>query len=138
MADEEAKYASIEETLFQLLQTTGARDMDQGGLLVLISLVNMMGIINIINYRAGIKQSENIGKTDLRPAAAGPPLDPASLLAAMGEKGGAGLNPQLAGLLSRFMAAPGAQQAGPDSGGEEDKIKGKAGEIKAEGKIGGG
>ncbi|MFZ5634626.1 MAG: hypothetical protein ACOY40_17500 [Bacillota bacterium] len=142
MAEEGVKYANIEETLFQLLQSGGGRDMDQGNLLVLLSLVNLMGIINIINYRLGIKQGAGADSTAGQPEAARPdsgpetgpetgprgkvpPFDPASLLAMLGGKDRSGVNPgQLAGLLNRFMHPPTGkppENEKPDAGNKTSK-----------------
>lgn len=118
MADDGSKHAGIEETLFQLLQAGGGRDMDQGNLLILLSLVNLMGIINIINHRMGVRtalDSDPAGGS--RESSRALPFDPAHLLSMLGGKDGSGVNPgQLAGLLSRIMATPGGQTQGPAPG----------------------
>ncbi|MCL6478008.1 MAG: hypothetical protein K6T65_06285 [Peptococcaceae bacterium] len=124
MAEEGARHANLEETLFHLLSSGGGREMDQGNLLVLLSLVNLMGIINIINFRLGIKQGAGADSGAGRPEVARPgsgpetgpetgprgkvpPFDPASLLAMLGGKDRTGINPgQLADLFSRFMTPP--------------------------------
>lgn len=130
MSGEEARFAGIEETLFELLKAGGAGNIEQGNLLILLSLVNLMGIVNIISYRAGIKgfpleikQDQNANES--RPEESSEnqgmrgPVDPAALLSMLGGKGGP--NPgQLAGLLSRFM--------GPPSGQPHGKLSEEAGE----------
>lgn len=89
MAEEEAKYTGMEETLFKLLKDGGARGMEQGNLLVLLSLVNLMGIVNIISHRAGIKGTdfstadggaEGARPEVIRSGGKGPPFDPSALL----------------------------------------------------------
>lgn len=123
MAEESTKNACIEETLFQLLQTGGARSMDQGSLLVLLSLVNLMGIIDIINFRLGIKKNSDFPDITAQagnepPEGAGgagaeagrrdkaPSFDPAAILSMLGRKEGSAVNhSQLADLFNRFMPA---------------------------------
>lgn len=148
MSEESTSSASVEETLFRLLQNGGAGSMDQGSLLVLMSLVNLMGIIDIINYRIGLKKAPVSGAAaqpaggpgGFRPGGPdtkGPPLDPAALFSALGGKEGGGLGPgQLAGLLSRFMPPPGSKARegsgeaamgvpGPSGGGDQGSGDGK-------------
>lgn len=113
MADKDVRYASVEETLFQLMQSEGAKNMGEGKLLVLLSLVNLMGIIDIINQRAGIKKvdSKNSGAVVQRET--GLPIDPAPALAMLGGKESTGINPgQLVEMLSRFIATPATQPQG--------------------------
>ena len=91
---------SLENTLFQLLQTESARTMGSGNLLVMMSLVNLMGLIDIINRRLG----EGTGKE--MPEAASAPG--AAREAAGGEGGGGGggnaLDPSaLMGMLNHLM-----------------------------------
>lgn len=148
MAEDGSKQAGIEETLFQLLQAGGGREMEQGNLLILLSLVNLMGIISIINHRMGIRAMAEPDPAVSRPeavqadggpgeAAGGgaPSFDPSSLLSMLGGKGGPGVSPgQLAGLLNRLMGPPGGQPQGPapgepagETGPTESKGGGKAG-----------
>ena len=108
MSENTTNSGDIQDTLFSLIRSA---DMDQGSLLVLLSLVNMMGIINIISYRAGVR-SKNEADTVSTP---GPPrdapFDPASLISMLGGKQGPGPGPgNLEGLLKRFMGSPPAQQ----------------------------
>jgi len=124
VGEEGVKFSGIEETFFHLLEAGGAKDMEQGNLLIMLSLVNLMGIINIINYRIGLGKGvpaggpregtgagEGPGEATRHSA---PPLDPASLLAMLGGKGGSGLNPaQLGEILSRLLPPPGGQRQGP-------------------------
>ncbi|GBF32829.1 hypothetical protein DCCM_1025 [Desulfocucumis palustris] len=56
MADNDLAGTSLEKTLFQLLQNDSVKNMDTGNLLVLISLVNLMGLVDIINRRTGGEQ----------------------------------------------------------------------------------
>lgn len=130
MSGEEARYAGMEGTLFELLKAGGAGNIEQGNLLILLSLVNLMGIVNIISHRAGIKglpleikQEQNADgpRPEESPENQGirGPVDPAALLSMLGGKGGP--NPgQLAGLLSRFMGPAAGQPHGkpPEESGE--------------------
>lgn len=130
MPDENARYADIEETFFNLIRA-GAGDMDHGNLLVMLSLVNLMGIINIINFRAGLKKNEGPpgasriggqeGAAESPAPGKGLPFDPASLLAMLGGNKGAGPG-QLEGLLKHFMGPPpSAGQAGKEAAGSKNK-----------------
>ncbi len=130
MSGEGIKGPGIEGTLFELLENSGARDMDQGNLLILLSLVNLMGIINIINSRLGTAKGAGAGTEGISPAGPGPegspepapgrkgqPFDPSPLLAILAGKGGETAGPgQLASLLNRFMGAPEGKPGGPVSG----------------------
>lgn len=128
MAEEGTGHASIEETLFQLLRAGGQGNMEQGNLLILLSLVNLMGLINIINYRIGIKKGHedlSTGGPEAGPRANAPSFDPAPLLAMLGGKDGTGASAgQLAGLLSRFMPSPGGHQQGAAAEGAGDQKTG--------------
>ncbi|MFZ5650606.1 MAG: hypothetical protein ACOY4I_07105 [Bacillota bacterium] len=132
MSGEEARFAGMEETLFALLRAGGAGNMEQGNLLILLSLVNLMGIVNIISHRAGIKsfplEMKNIPEGDGAQVVVSPennpgmrgPVDPSALLSILGGKGGP--NPgQLAGLLSRLMGPQAGQFQGrsPEEAREE-------------------
>lgn len=134
MADKDVRYASVEETLFQLMQSEGAKNMGEGKLLVLLSLVNLMGIIDIINQRAGIKKvdSKNPG-ADVQHEG-GKPIDPAHEFAMLGDKESKGINPgQLVEMLSSFIATPQVQQRGAVSPNSE--IREGAAEISKEESI---
>lgn len=80
----------MEETLFALLRAGGSVNMEQGNLLILLSLVNLMGIINIISHRAGIKslplEIKSIPEEN-NPGMRGP-VDPSALLSILGGKAG--------------------------------------------------
>ncbi|MFZ5646205.1 MAG: hypothetical protein ACOY30_01130 [Bacillota bacterium] len=137
MSGEEARFAGMEETLFELLKAGGAGNIEQGNLLILLSLVNLMGIINIISYRAGIKnfplemnydQKDGEGRPEEsaeKPGMRGLAVDPAALLSILGGKGGP--NPgQLAGLLSHLMGPPSGQaqgKASEEAGEDPDPIE---------------
>jgi len=142
LSDSTTNNGDIQDTLFSLIRSA---DMDQGSLLVLLSLVNMMGIINIISYRAGIRSKyesaavsvpeggENMGLPESGGPPKGAPFDPGPLLSMLGGKQGPGLGPgHLEGLLKRFMGSSPTQQEGavqegkpnvapPAEGGEEGK-----------------
>lgn len=113
MSGEEPRFAGMEETLFALLRAGGSVNMEQGNLLILLSLVNLMGIINIISHRAGIKslplEIKSIPEEN-NPGMRGP-VDPSALLSILGGKGGTGPG-HLAGLLSRFMGPQAGQFQG--------------------------
>ncbi|MCL4441898.1 MAG: hypothetical protein M1609_15315 [Firmicutes bacterium] len=144
MSEDTTKYADIEDTLFSLIRSA---DMDQGNLLVLLSLVNMMGLINIISYRAGIRKKHETGQAGSAPEGGenevipegisppqGVPFDPAPLLSMLGGKHGPGLNPgHLEGLLKRFMGTPPVRQGGIDQEGRVNDAQPPGGE---EGKSG--
>lgn len=128
MSDSNTNNGDIQDTLFSLIRSA---DMDQGSLLVLLSLVNMMGIINIISYRAGIRSKyesdtgsipggrENVGLPESGGLPKGAPFDPGHLLSMLGGKQGPGPGPgQLEGLLKRFMSPPPAQQG---RGGQDER-----------------
>lgn len=125
MAGEGVKGPGVESTLFQLLENSGAREMDQGNLLILLSLVNLMGIINIINNRLGAEKGAEDGMEGISPEGSpesaprgkGLPFDPSPLLAMLAGKDGGTVGPgQLVNLLSRFMGTPEGQPRGPVSG----------------------
>ena len=135
MAEEEAKYTGMEETLFKLLKDGGAGGMEQENLLVLLSLVNLMGIVNIISHRAGIKGTDALtadgGAEGVRPeenrsGGKGPPFDPSALLGMLAGKGGPGLNQgQMTDFLNRFMGPPPGKPSG--AAGESPKEKDEGG-----------
>lgn len=138
MAEEEVKYTGMEETLFKLLKDGGAGGMEQDNLLVLLSLVNLMGIVNIISHRAGIKGANvytaDSGAEGVRPAeeirsgGKGPAMDPSALLGMLAGKGGPGMNQsQLTDFLSRFIGPPAGKTFG--SAGESPKEKDEGGII---------
>ncbi len=111
MSEEGAKYAGTEEIMFQLL-AGGGKNMEQGNLLIMLSLVNLMGIINIISHKMGVKPGveargagvpeagrEDGGRGEA-PEKKAPPVDPATLLS----------------MLHYFMPPPGGQPQGPVAG----------------------
>ena len=86
MEDVKISDIGLEKTLFQLLQGDAVKAMDTGSLLVLISLINLMGLIDIINLRVGLQgdmqneennltlenamnHEKNTGRSSLDPAA---------------------------------------------------------------------
>jgi len=137
LAEEEVKYSGMEETLFKLLKDGGTAGMEPENLLVLLSLVNLMGIVNIIGHRAGIKgadyQSAEGGtegvrskEPESRSGSKGPPFDPSALLGILAGKEGAGANPgQLADLFNRFMTPPSGKP--PGTAGDQIMDKDKVG-----------
>lgn len=49
---------SLESTLFTLMEKGAAAGLEQTNLLVMISLVNLMGIVNLLNKRMGIAEEK--------------------------------------------------------------------------------
>lgn len=45
--------SGLENTLFSLLEKGGGPEMNQANLLILMTLVNLMGIIDLMGQRAG-------------------------------------------------------------------------------------
>ena len=121
MSDNPAKYADMEETFLNLIRN-GAHGMDHGNLLIMLSLVNMMGIINLINYRAGLKKTPDTAAVGPGEGAGAKPakessFDPTPLLSMLGGKQGPGISPsQIEGLLKSFMGPPAGQQEGKPQG----------------------
>lgn len=71
MAEENGKYQGIEETLFKILQTDSAKEMGQESFLILLSLVNLMGLVNLVSIRAGVKAPVDAKQAGLFGAGAG-------------------------------------------------------------------
>ncbi|MCL6610427.1 MAG: hypothetical protein K6T66_02680 [Peptococcaceae bacterium] len=113
VAEEGVRRPGIEETLFQLLENSGAGTMEQGNLLILLSLVNLMGIINIINYRIGADKGGGTGTAGPGPGAAGREGSPDT---APGGRGSPFDPSPLLDLLGRFAAPPGGPPRVPASG----------------------
>lgn len=56
----EQRINGLENTLFSLLERSGGPGMDRGSLLILISLLNLMGIVNLLTQRVNyIENKEN-------------------------------------------------------------------------------
>ncbi len=124
---------SLENTLFQLLQTESARTMGSGNLLVMMSLVNLMGLIDIINRRLGEETGKEMPEAATAPGAARE--------AAVGEGGGGGnaLDPSaLMGMLNHLMKnRPRAAGEPPGMKGEPEQpedVQGAGGPA-ADGKV---
>lgn len=118
---ETASNSSLESTLFQLLQTDSARNMDQGNLLVMMSLVNLMGLIDIINRRMGGKDLESLESAPVSgagPAPGGgkgvPPLNPAAIMGMLNQFMGGQAQTNSVQPVPREEPAAGQKQAGPD------------------------
>ncbi len=117
----------LEETLFQLLELRAREGLDYGGLLLLLSLVNLLGIVSIL-HRRGVTaaRSERRGKagldelattlTGLLGATATGQAGPAALLGALGK--GDPLGAMLAALLGGEGKGAERQKldGGPDKG----------------------
>lgn len=113
MSDAAPNNSSLESTLFQLLHTESARNMDQGNLLVMMSLVNLMGLIDIINRRMGGQGLEGPGVPEGALNSGGGSV-PA------GGKGAPPLNPSaLMGILNQFMGAQAQGKPVQQGPGEE-------------------
>ncbi|MFZ5595753.1 MAG: hypothetical protein ACOY31_01915 [Bacillota bacterium] len=117
MSGEDGKFTGMEETLFQLLRSGASGGVGPDDLIILLGLVNLMGLIDIINYRAGIKKEgvfpppEGAGNSVDRPggpaARGGAAFDPGPLISMLAGKDGAGSgHGHLAGLLGRLMGPP--------------------------------
>ncbi|MFZ5642760.1 MAG: hypothetical protein ACOY46_04110 [Bacillota bacterium] len=128
MSDDPVKYANMEETFLNLIRN-GANGMDHGNLLIMLSLVNMMGIINLINYRAGLKKSPDAytagpGESGGAKTMKDSPFDPTPLLSMLGGKQGPGISPgQIEGLFKSFMGPAPGQQEGKSQGEAVKKEK---------------
>lgn len=96
----EKKTEGLEKVLYQLLESQTTKNMDQGNLLIMLSLINLMGLIDIINVKYGVPLQNNI------PVSGGVEKD------ILSEKAGGGgedfkqegdLNAQLMGLLGKLV-----------------------------------
>jgi len=50
---EQNQPTGLENTLFSLLEKGGGPELSQANLLILMSLVNLMGILNLLGQKAG-------------------------------------------------------------------------------------
>ncbi len=55
---EQIPQSGLENTLFSLLEKGGGPEMNQANLLILMSLVNLMGIISLLGQRTGGRGSQ--------------------------------------------------------------------------------
>lgn len=55
---EQVQKSGLENTLFSLLERGGGSEMNQANLLILISLVNLMGIVNLVAQRLGNQKAK--------------------------------------------------------------------------------
>ena len=55
---EQVPQGSLENILFSLLEKGGGPEMNQAGLLILMSLVNLMGIINLLGQRSSSRGNQ--------------------------------------------------------------------------------
>lgn len=72
----EKKNDGLEKALYKLLESENTKNMDQGNLLVMLSLINLMGLIDIINVKYGAPPQNTIpasgaGNKDIIPEKAG-------------------------------------------------------------------
>lgn len=115
MEVDEKKSDGLERTLNQLLESESTKNMDQGNLLIMLSLVNLMGLIDIINIKYGVPPQNTIpgsgaGEKDVFPENAG----------GGGEdiKQEGNLNAQLMGLLGKLVNTSSPQNT------EDPKVSG--------------
>lgn len=124
MADNDSGNASLEKTLFQLLQNDSVKNMDTGNLLVLMSLINLMGLVDIINRRTGTEQ----GVAATGDIHRGNARDDATR-----EEGGGGaaLNPAaLMGILNQMMKPRPREATGLPGEDQESQQPGDGKEVK--------
>ncbi|HAP94036.1 MAG TPA: hypothetical protein DCM26_05370 [Desulfotomaculum sp.] len=55
----EQRVSGLEKTLFSLLERSSGPGMDQGSLLILVSLLNLMGIVNLLTQRVNYKENKD-------------------------------------------------------------------------------
>lgn len=55
----EQRADGLENTLFSLLEKSGSAGIDQAGLLIMFSLLNLMGIINLLTRRVNSLEDKN-------------------------------------------------------------------------------
>ncbi|MGB9802904.1 MAG: hypothetical protein ACPLRU_07645 [Desulfofundulus sp.] len=87
MGDEKGQHQGLETTLFQLLEQKGYSTDP----LILLSLVNLMGLINLMEHRLGVQRQEAKGEAGGK--GAGGPSRP----------GNRETPPQLAGFLGSLL-----------------------------------
>ncbi|OAT82953.1 hypothetical protein [Desulfotomaculum copahuensis] len=108
---------SLEGTLFHLLNTGAGQQMEPGNLLLLVSMVNLMGLVNLIGHRLGV---------DVMSA---PPVGPDAAAPSGGGRSAApAVPPNLAGLLGSLLGPPGGARNKETSAGTENASGGGAGE----------
>ena len=100
----EKNYDGLDRALYQLLESDATKNMDQGNLLIMLSLINLMGLIDIINVKYGVPRQNII------PVSGDGEKDISS------EKPGGGdvtqdgnLNAQLMGLLGKLVKTSSSQ-----------------------------
>jgi hypothetical protein len=112
----------LEETLFQLLELRAREGLDYAGLLLLLSLVNLLGIVSIIHRRgpaaAQPERREKGGPDELVATlmnllggAAGQQAGPAALLGSLGREG---RGDPLAAVLGALLGERPKTEAGHD------------------------
>ncbi len=123
----------IEETLFRLLDYQAERGVDNDSLLIMLSLLNLMGLVNALNRsEAGTSPAGGINLQSLLPLLAvaaagmgggpGGQFNPAALLGLLGGMPGGGQK-DLAGMLSLLgpLMGMGAQGQAAAHGGQSGK-----------------
>lgn len=123
----------IEQTLFRLLEYRKEHDLDQDSMLIMLSLLNLMGLVNALNRGSPAASSGGGMQALLGPLLAmmaagmgggtggkGRQINPAALLGLLGGMQGGGQN-DLAGILGLLgpllgMGAQGQKPANPPGG----------------------
>lgn len=128
---------SMEQILLKLMDYKSQQGVDQDGILIMLSLLNLMGMIEVLN-RDGTGAAAERGSGGME-ALLGPlvalmaaggmggaragsggqaPFNPAALLSLLGSLGGKSGTPDLSGLiglLGPLLGAPGPSPAGPQA-----------------------
>jgi hypothetical protein len=108
MSEQSQDNKSLEETAFRLLETISKQGGESGNTLIMLSLINLLGIINLIDRKlaAGTKTTAGSGMESLAGLAGlvGDKIDPAALLnllknQGIGQKELTGMMQMLGGLL---------------------------------------
>lgn len=115
-----AKRLGVEDILLHLLEKNESRELDQGNLLILLSLVNLMGIVTTIQSRLGVGNETNAKNRALKTASShrdmsektpGAPFDPMLLQSMLGGSGAS----QLTSMLSKMMTSAAGSPERPDT-----------------------
>jgi len=60
----------LENTLFSILERSGSSGVDQNSLLILMSLLNLMGIVNILGQKQGKPETKSQTNENMTSSAA--------------------------------------------------------------------
>jgi hypothetical protein len=134
MTGEEPGGVNLEKVMFRLMEYQPGENNDKTDTMVMISLINLLGIISVMNKQSlPAGSSRSAGEDPLMPMlmgllaqnqqpsrGGGPGINPALLMSLMGSKGQRPENALLLGLLSSMMQPPpGPPQ--PPPGWEKDR-----------------